>query len=108
MVQRVKAANRDLFVRRCVECGYDGALLKGGRAERCALCGCDLRVRPARSYAEMEGFVGLPSSPDAVGSTFMIEGAGDGRHVFQRWLTFIFFVLAGFSLLIYLAEAALP
>ena len=65
MVSKVQTINRRLFTRRCLACGYDGALLQDGQAPRCARCGCDLRRRPARSYAEMEGLVGKPLTLDA-------------------------------------------
>ena len=33
MVGKVRTVNPDVYVRRCVACGYDGALLQNGRAE---------------------------------------------------------------------------
>ncbi len=45
--------------RLCLACGYDGPALQGHRADTtyaCPNCGEDLYARPARSYAEMEGF----------------------------------------------------
>ena len=60
MLGNLKSLDARLLSRRCVGCGYDGALLRGGQARRCARCGCDLTQRPARSYAEMEGLLGHP------------------------------------------------
>ena len=100
-IDQISSLDRDLFVRRCVACGYDGALLRDGQAPRCARCGCDLRERPARSYAEMEGFVGLP------GSEVTTDRDRPARLV-QHWLAFLFFVMVGFTLLVYLLAAAMP
>lgn len=44
----------------CPCCGYSGRELQGDRGQRtfvCPSCDLDLYARPARSYAEMEGFV---------------------------------------------------
>lgn len=103
MVGKVRTVNPDLFVRRCVACGYDGALLKGGQAERCARCGCDLRLRPARSYAEMEGLIGQPVTLD---SPYLPERRE--QRLIQRWLAFLFFVMLGLLLMVYLFAAAIP
>lgn len=70
------------LARRCLRCGYDGALLKDGRAPRCSRCGCDLRERPARSYAEMEGF-----TPIAGASKARRERAE--QRVIERWLAVV-------------------
>ena len=102
MVGKVKTLNRRIFVRRCVACGYDGALLRGGRAERCARCGCDLKERPARSYAEMEGLIGQPVTIDSP----MSEPRKQERLV-NRWLSFVFFAMLGLVGLIYLAAATM-
>jgi hypothetical protein len=103
MVENVRSFNRDLFVRRCVCCGYDGALLKAGLADRCARCGCDLMDRPARSYAEMEGLIGQPALIEAPTA---IRRAS--AQFIQRWLVFLFVVLLGLLSLAYLAQAAIP
>ena len=100
---KLKSLERDLFTRRCVACGYDGALLRGGLAERCARCGCDLRLRPARSYAEMEGLVGQPVTLDSP----QLHPRSEDR-IIQRWLAFLFIVMLGLLLLVYLAAAAVP
>ncbi|MCZ6835596.1 MAG: hypothetical protein O7G85_07465 [Planctomycetota bacterium] len=91
-----------MFVRRCVACGYDGALLRGGMAERCARCGCDLSKRPARSYAEMEGLIGQPLTIDSP----MTKPRKQERLI-NRWLAFLFFMLLGAVAFIYLAAATL-
>jgi hypothetical protein len=102
MVGKVRTINRDLFVRRCVGCGYDGALLHAGRAERCARCGCDLRLRPARSYAEMEGILGQPLRLDT-------DAAPRAEHrLIQNWLVFLFLSMFGLMMTAYLAAAAMP
>ncbi len=44
----------------CLGCGFDGPELQGERGSLtfvCPGCDADLYARPARSYAEMEGFV---------------------------------------------------
>jgi hypothetical protein len=94
-----------LLTRRCVACGYDGALLRGGDAERCARCGCDLHARPARSYAEMEGFGKEGISRDGVSldgrsqdglapvrpaQPWPAAGAGS----IHRWLAFLLMTVA--------------
>jgi len=101
MVENVKIS-LDLFVRRCLACGYDGILLQGGNAECCELCGCDFIVRPPRSYAEMEGFGDRPISVD------LPPVGGRYRVGLERWLTFAALVLTGLGLLLYLGRAALP
>lgn len=103
MVGKLHAINRDLYVRRCVVCGYDGALLRGGMAERCARCGCDLTFRRPRSYAEMEGLIGEPLILD--------EPRTDRRRearCIQRWLAFLFMSMMGMLLLAYLFASAMP
>ena len=104
MVGNVKTASTDLFVRRCVACGYDGSRLHG--ADLCPACGCDLRERPARSYAEMEGLIGHPIVLHAPLASERPERwrPGFGR----RWLSFLFLVLLGFIVMLYLVTAALP
>ena len=102
MVGKVQTLNRRLFVRRCVACGYDGALLRGGMAERCARCGCDLRKRPARSYAEMEGLIGHPLTIDAP-----LSQPRKQERLVHRWLAFLFFAMLGLVAFIYLAAAAM-
>jgi len=102
MNTRVQVIDRRLLMRQCVACGYDGALLKGGTAPRCARCGCDLQRRPARSYAEMEGLLGQP----------VIAGSAARRHeesmLLQKWLL-VFFVLAVAMIsFFYLVMTAMP
>ena len=105
MMVKAQSVRRDLFVRRCVFCGYDGALLRGGHAETCAGCGCDLRERPARSYAEMEGITEPPVTGDL---RRWDSGAPRAASVGQRWLSFLFLIMTGLLLLIYLVAAAMP
>jgi hypothetical protein len=103
MTARTQTINHDLFVRRCVACGYDGALLRGGQAQRCARCGCDLRRRPARSYAEMEGLIGQPVTLEKPW-----RPGGREQRLIQRWLAFMFLVMCGLLVLVYLFAAAMP
>jgi len=103
MASKLKSLDSGLFTRQCVACGYDGALLQDGQAERCARCGCDLRVRPARSYAEMEGFI----------SSEMSAGISDHQTIntyrlLHRWLVFLFFAMLLIIAIGYLTVAAFP
>lgn len=79
MASRLRTIPAHIHVRRCVCCGYDGALLKHGRAPRCARCGCDLRARPARSYAEMEGLAPPPEAQSA-------PSRAHEQRIIERWL----------------------
>jgi hypothetical protein len=106
MLDNISILDDRLLKRRCVECGYDGALLRDGFAERCARCGCDLRRRPARSYAEMEGLLARPVTIDP-----LIPGALLGEwtgNVIHRWLAVLFLFLLFATLTGFLAAAALP
>ena len=100
MLQKAKTLDPKLKVRRCVACGYDGALLRGGQAEICARCGCNLRRRPARSYAEMEGLVGQPMTLDEP-----LSSPRRQEQLIHRWITFLFLTAIGFIALLYLATA---
>ncbi len=95
-----------LLQRQCVACGYDGALLRDGAAARCARCGCDLRRRPARSYAEMEGMV--VRAPQRRVPPPEKRSRDLQRPLLHRWLAFGFFAmgLLLLLLLVYLAVAA--
>jgi len=103
MALKLKTLNPDLFVRRCVACGYDGALLNGSLIERCPRCGCDLRSRPPRSYAEMEGFIGQSIALDSP-----LPSRICAQQLIHRWLAFLFLVLLGFVLMAYLLAEAVP
>lgn len=103
MLQKTKTLDPKLYVHRCVACGYDGALLRGGQAEICARCGCNLRQRPARSYAEMEGFLGQPLTLDQP----LAKPRRDERFI-HRWIVFLFLTALGFIAMLYLAAATLP
>lgn len=101
MLSKVSRLDARLLTRRCVSCGYDGALLRGGQARMCARCGCDLRERPARSYAEMEGLLGqLPPTPP------MIEHLPRESTLIHRWLAVLFVAIIGLLCITYLASAA--
>lgn len=104
MLKDVRSVDHRLLVRQCLACGYDGELLHGGRVARCPQCGCDMRRRPARSYAEMEGLLGQPVEiePAAVMS--------DQAHqrFLRRWILFMFFSILLVLATGYLVAAALP
>jgi hypothetical protein len=100
MLGKLKSVETRLLMRRCVNCGYDGALLRGGQASRCARCGCDLRKRPARSYAEMEGLVGHPLQHEPA-----TPKRGDEKLI-HRWLTFLFVSMLGIMAIAYLISAS--
>ena len=107
MLGNVSTLDDRLLKRRCVGCGYDGALLRGGQAHRCARCGCDLRERPARSYAEMEGLLGQPMIIDAPATDCALDGEWTG-NVIHRWMAVLFLFLVFAALTSILAAAALP
>ncbi len=98
-MSRTQTLDQRLLRRRCVACGYDGALLRNGLASRCARCGCDLRKRPARSYVEMEGLGGLPRRLRPADP--WLEA-----RIAHRWIAFMFMAMFGLVMLIYLSTAA--
>ena len=102
MPSHLKKAENHLLKRKCVSCGYDGALLRNGQADRCARCGCDLRERPARSYAEMEGLIGQPMTLDAPLARQLRE-----ERLVNRWVLFLFLVMLGTVAFVYLTTQAL-
>ncbi len=95
---------KHLLQRRCVACGYDGALLRDGAASRCARCGCDLRRRPARSYAEMEGMV--VRAPQRRVPPPEKRSHDLQRQLLGRWLAFGLLAMGLLLLLVFLAVAA--
>ncbi len=100
MLQQASTIDAQLLVRKCVACGYDGDLLRKGQAPRCARCGCDLKKRPARSYAEMEGLIS---------QTFTIEpplsNLPQERRFGHRWIVFLFVAAICIIALIQLTSA---
>ena len=88
MTGDLRTASDHLHIRRCVACGSDDPSLDDVRLERCLCCGCDLRERPARSYAEMEG---LPGDALPVLLPFPARPLRS-RGVMHRWLLFFFMV----------------
>jgi len=103
MVSRLQTLDPRLSRRRCVACGYDGALLREGLASRCARCGCDLRRRPARSYIEMEDLGAEPGG--TMRSIRSVRTLHEAR-VAHRWVAFLFLAVSALMLIIYLAAAA--
>lgn len=101
MVERVKTLDRRLLRRQCVVCGYDGTLLKGGQVAHCPRCNCDLRDRPARSYAEMEGLLGQPLTIDAPNAQQPRQ-----ERMIHKWLAFLFVAFLGFITILLLTRAA--
>jgi len=86
MPGEMRTLSNHLHLRRCVVCGSNDPSLDDVRIERCLCCGCDLRERPARTYAEMEG---LPESVLPVLTALPPRPERD-RGVMQRWLLFLF------------------
>ena len=105
MLGNLKTLNHRLLTRRCLDCGYDGPLLRGGQAERCPQCGCDLRQRPARSYAEMEGLLGTPMTVD---TAFIKSSQQREESLVHRWLAVLFMAMMAMVAIAYLSAAALP
>ncbi|MCA9285326.1 MAG: hypothetical protein KDA22_08940 [Phycisphaerales bacterium] len=83
---KLQTAAPHLHVRRCVCCGFDGASLR--RSAECPSCGCDLRERPPRSYAEMEG---LNRRPTAVRDRAPVAE----HRAIERWLAVLFLLMVG-------------
>ena len=100
MLSPTDTIEQRLLRRKCVACGYDGALLRDGMAPLCARCGCDLRERPARSYIEMEGFPPLPPR------TSRRHDPDVEAQLVHRWVAFMFLVMFGLVMIIYLSAAA--
>ena len=69
---------------RCLDCG--AACHRPGPQDRCPGCGSDLRERPARSYAEMEGLVEVTPAP------MRQDALREWREtqVLERWLLMAF------------------
>jgi len=101
MIGQLETKKRTLFTRQCVACGYDGALLRGGRAERCARCGCDLKQRPARSYAEMEGLL-KPPAPRVIAPPQLTRNT----RIMKRWILFMSATMVGMIAFFYLVASA--
>jgi hypothetical protein len=108
MLGKLKSLDRRLLTRRCVSCGYDGALLRGGQAKRCARCGCDLHQRPARSYAEMEGLLGHPTPLPSSEIHRLGLGARRDETLIHRWLAFSFLTMVFLVVLACVLAAAVP
>ena len=100
MLQQATTIDTRLLVRMCVACGYNGKLLRNGTAPRCARCGCDLRKRPARSYAEMEGLIHQTITLDSPSINHQCS-----QRYFNKWILFLFFAAIGIFAMIQLTAA---
>ncbi len=100
MLSTTRTLDQRLLRKRCLACGYDGALLRNGLAPRCVRCGCDLRQRPARSYVEMEGL------PDISRPRSQQRDPNVEVQLVHRWVAFMFLVMFGLVMVIYLSAAA--
>ena len=105
MLGKMKTIESRLLTLRCVGCGYDGSLLRGGHAPHCPRCGCDLRRRPARSYAEMEGLLDTEIEEADADEIQYLRPAREER-VIHRWLAFLFFAMMGLIVIACLTKAA--
>jgi len=103
MAIKIDTIPRRHLVRRCMMCGYDGPAMRLPHTTHCVLCGCDLAQRPARSYAELEGFIPTASIEPAPPVGLDPQRA----KLMQRWVAFIVFAGCALATLIYLAFAAL-
>lgn len=109
MLGHLKTLDSRLLKKQCVECGYDGAMLRGGMASRCPRCGCDLRDRPARSYAEMEGLLDLPLPVVVRKSKAANPSREPNRdHLIYRWLALLFTSMLLIIGIVYLTAALMP
>src|SRR5262245_34628423 len=108
MLGDVKTLNHRLLARRCVSCGYDGALLRGGQAARCPRCACDLQLRPPRSYAEMEGLVGHPIAVHPSVASGSGANAAPRESLLTRWLVFLFIWMSLIVAIVCLSAVAIP
>ena len=85
MVPMLRSARGSEYLtdRCCLTCGYRGRELQGRRGQErliCPQCRQDLYVRPARSYAEMEGLV-QPGAEARTHDGTRRDGAARGRWV---------------------------
>jgi hypothetical protein len=99
MLSRVTSGRFDVLQRRCLGCGYGGEQVE--RDAACPRCGCDFTIRPPRSYAEMEGFVGDPMPIEPVDSTASRD------RLLGRWALFVAFSLGLLLSLLYLTAEVL-
>jgi hypothetical protein len=104
MATKIDTIPPRLLVRRCMSCGYDGPAIRAPHATHCALCNCDLIIRPPRSYAELEGFV---AAPPMIESSPPVGFDPRRARMLQRWVAFLFFAGAAMVTLTYLLLAAM-
>ena len=102
MEARVKSLREHLYSRRCMMCGYDGPQVQNHDLDFCIECGTDLRHRPPRSYAEMEGFLGQAVTIDSP-----LNDPRRRYRLMRHWFAFLMLTLSGVVLIGYLLAALL-
>ena len=72
--------------RRCVQCGLAAEAIPASQLDECPRCGCDLRSRPPRSYADMEGLREL-DGPSPAALDAMVRARAETAAA--RWLVVV-------------------
>lgn len=80
--------------RQCVACGYSGRFVDRPGQTHCPRCTCDFGSRPPRSYAEMEGIDQLESTGRRRAAPLASDPPAREWRLVERWLLFLFGVLA--------------
>lgn len=83
-----------LHQRQCVACGYAGRFVDRAGQTHCPRCACDFAERPPKSYAEMEGIDQLEPSSRRRAMLAASEPPAREWRLVERWLLFLFGVLA--------------
>jgi hypothetical protein len=83
-----------LHQRQCVACGYAGRFVDRPGQTHCPRCTCDFGERPPKSYAEMEGIDQLEPSASRRMLLSASEPPAREWRLVERWLLFLFGVLA--------------
>ncbi|MFN9076648.1 MAG: hypothetical protein ACK5WD_05535 [bacterium] len=83
-----------LHQRQCVACGYGGRFVDRPGQSHCPRCACDFAERPPKSYAEMEGIDQLEPAAKRRASFVASEPPAREWRLVERWLLFLFGVLA--------------
>ena len=105
MPGKLKTFDHHLLTRRCVQCGYDDSPIISSQLDRCPRCDCDLRQRPPRSYAEMEGLLGHPLT---ISSPRLSKTIVNEESLVQRWLAVLFCAMMLIVMIVCLSAAAVP